>query len=56
MNKISCERDGDLVDQFCSQFKRTRLSVKTHIVKLKMMKNEVQNIPVKMIQKTLIQT
>ena len=51
-NKRKFEPYGDLVDPAFSQLMRTQLTIKAHIAKLKMMKHQRQNIPIKMIQKT----
>ena len=52
INKITFEPYSDLVDQFFFNLMRLRLSIKIHIFKMKMMKHQGKNIPMKMIQKT----
>ena len=50
MNKIKFESYVDLVDQAFSQFNENLSQVA--IIKLKMMKHQKQNVPMKMIRKT----
>ena len=52
INKITFEPYGHLVDQFFFNLMRLWLSIKIHIVKMKMMKHQGKNIPMRMIQKT----
>ena len=57
-NKIKFKTYGDLGDlvRLFLSLMRNRLTIKTHIAKLKIMKHQGQNIPMKMIQKTQKQT
>ena len=56
MNKIKLEPYGNLADQFFLNLMRAPLPIKTHIAKLKMMKHQGTNIPVKMIEEAQKQT
>ena len=56
INKMKFEPYGDLVDQAFVQFNENLITIKTHIVKLKMMKHQRANTPMKVIQKKEEQT